>query len=100
MNLEELLSCLYRSRADIARKLDADSRKELTAHIRNALKTNTVSKPFFTFCGSTLSEFGGVSCDRYFPGDDLPESDVEIYANEIIEALEPNEIEESGDEDQ
>jgi hypothetical protein len=59
-----------------------------------------VSKPFSMFCGSNLSEFLGVSCDRYFPGDDLPESDVEIYANEIIEAIEPNEFEESGDDDQ
>lgn len=90
MNFEDLLSCLYRHRADIAQKLDPGSRKELAAHIRDALKTKTVSKPFFTFCGSNLFKFVGGSCDRFFPGDekDITPSNAETYGNAVIEALE------------
>jgi hypothetical protein len=57
MNLEILFSCLYNHREDIARKLDTASRKQLINYIRDALKTNVVSKDFAQFCGSKLSEF-------------------------------------------
>jgi len=91
MNLEILLSCLYNHREDVARKLDAASRKQLIDYIRDALKTNVVSKAFSQFCGSNLSEFIGVSCDKFFPGDEdkLTPSNAETFGNAVIEALEP-----------
>ncbi len=86
MNLEILLSCLYKHREAIARKLDAASRRQLIDYIREAVKTKTVSKEFFDFYGSDLY----VSGERFFPGDEeeITPSNAETYGNEIIKALE------------
>jgi len=90
MNLETLLSCLYNHREAVARKLDAASCRKLIDYIREAMKTKMVSREFLLFCGSHLSEFIGVSCEKFFPGDEkeITPSNAETFGNKIIEALE------------
>ncbi|QTA87635.1 hypothetical protein [Desulfonema magnum] len=93
MNLETLLFQLHQHRESISENLDESLCKELVSHIKAVIRSGNLSNEFSFFCGKHLSQF--VNAEKYFPGDKLSESDVETYANEIIEAVEQPDSEES-----